>query len=97
MGIHYAQPPKSKIELPKDEMDKIYTQKTTLQLPKLNQLGKIEKEYFIVDFAKVKTIEELVLIIASMGVLLSTDNPLYPQLEHLLDKENPIKESQISK
>ena len=69
--------------------------KTTLQLPKLNQLGKTEKEYFIIDFAKVKTIEELVLIIASMGVVLSTDNPLYPQLEHLLDKENPIKESQI--
>ena len=76
MAIHYAQPPKE-----------------TLQLPKLNKLG--EKEYFIIDFAKVKTIEELVLIIASMGVVLSTDNPLYPQLEHLLDKENPIKESQI--
>jgi len=81
MPIHYAQPPN---ENP-----------ITLQLPKLNQLGKNEKEYFIIDFARVKTIEELVLIIASMGVVLSTDNPLYPQLEHLLDKENPIKESQI--
>jgi hypothetical protein len=97
MGIHYAQPPKSKIELPKDEMDKIYTQKSGLQLPKFNQLGKTEKEYFIVDFAKVSKVEEIVLIIASMGVVLSTDNPLYPQLEHLLDKEHPIKESQLSK
>jgi hypothetical protein len=97
MGIHYAQPPKSKIELPKDEMDKIYTQKTTLQLPKLTQLGKVEKEYFIVDFAKVKTIEELVLIIASMGVVISTDNPLFPQLEHLVDREHPIKESDLNK
>ena len=69
--------------------------KQTIELPKLNQLG--EKEYFIIDFAKVKTIEELVLIIASMGVVLSTDNPLYPQLQHLVDKENPIKESQLSK
>jgi hypothetical protein len=69
--------------------------KQTIELPKLNQLGKTEKQYFIIDFAKVKTIEELVLIIASMGVVLSTDNPLYPQLEHLLDKANPIKESQI--
>lgn len=81
MGIHYAQEPP----------------KQTIELPKLNQLGKTEKEYFIIDFAKVKTIEELVLIIASMGVVLSTDNPLYPQLEHLVDKENPIKESQLSK
>jgi hypothetical protein len=97
MGIHYAQPPKSKIELPKDEMDKIYTQKTTLQLPKLNQLGKTEKEYFIVDFAKVKSIEELVLIIASMGVVISADNPLFPQLEHLVDREHPIKESDLNK
>ena len=78
MGIHYAQPPKE-----------------TLQLPKLNQLGKTEKEYFIVDFAKVKTIEELVLIIASTGIVISTDNPLYSQLEHLVDKENPIKESDL--
>jgi hypothetical protein len=67
----------------------------TIELPKLNKL--VEKEYFIIDFAKVKTIEELVLIIASTGIVISTDNPLYPQLEHLLDKENPIKESQISK
>lgn len=81
MAISYAQEPP----------------KQTIELPKLNQLGKTEKEYFIIDFAKVKTIEELVLIIASMGVVLSTDNPLYPQLEHLVDKENPIKESQLSK
>jgi hypothetical protein len=97
MPVHYAEQPKERFELPKEEIDKIYTQKTSLQLPKLNQLGKTEKEYFIVDFAKVKTIEELVLIIASMGVILSTDNPLYPQLEHLLDKENPIKESDLNK
>jgi hypothetical protein len=76
-----------------------YAQPTTatLELPKLNQLGKVEKEYFIIDFAKVKTIEELVLIIASTGIVISTDNPLYPQLEHLVDKEHPIKESQLSK
>ena len=80
MSIHYAQPPKE-----------------TLQLPKLNQLGKTEKEYFIVDFAKVSKVEEIVLIIASMDVVLSTDNPLYPQLEHLLDKEHPIKESDLNK
>lgn len=97
MGIHYAQPPKQKSELSKEEMDKIYTQKSGLQLPKLNQLGKTEKEYFIVDFAKVKSIEELVLIIASMGVVISTDNPLFPQLEHLVDREHPIKESDLNK
>jgi len=76
-----------------------YAQPTTatLELPKLNQLGKVEKEYFIIDFAKVKTIEELVLIIASTGIVISTDNPLYSQLEHLVDKEHPIKESQLSK
>ena len=79
MPVHYAQEP------PKE----------TLQLPKLNQLGKTEKEYFIIDFAKVKTIEELVLIIASTGIVISTDNPLYSQLEHLVDKENPIKESDL--
>ena len=79
MPVHYAQEP------PKE----------TLQLTKLNQLGKTEKEYFIVDFAKVKTIEELVLIIASTGIVISTDNPLYSQLEHLVDKENPIKESDL--
>jgi len=71
------------------------TEKTniSLQLPKLTPTK--EKEYFIIDFAKVKNIEKLVLIVASMGVLISTDNPLFPQLEHLVDKQNPIKESQL--
>lgn len=70
------------------------TEKTkfTLDYPRLN---KKEKEYYIIDFAKVKTIEELVLIIASMGVVISTDNPLFAQLEHLVDKEHPIKESDL--
>jgi hypothetical protein len=95
MGIHYAQPPKQQTELPKEEMDKVYAQQTKLKLPTITTLNKTEREYFIIDFAKVSKIEELVLIIASMGVVLSTDNPLYPQLEHLVDKENPIKESQI--
>jgi hypothetical protein len=83
MPVHYAETPK--------------LNPIALQLPKLNQLGKTEKEYFIVDFAKVKTIEELVLIIASMGVVISADNPLFPQLEHLVDREHPIKESDLNK
>jgi hypothetical protein len=95
MPVHYAQPPKQQTELPKEEMDKVYAQQTKLKLPTMTTLNKSEKEYFIVDFAKVSKIEELVLIIASMGVVLSTDNPLYPQLQHLVDKENPIKESDL--
>lgn len=74
-------------------MDKSRETITTLQLPKLTPTN--EKEYFIIDFGKVKTIEELVLIIASMGVVISTENPLFGQLEHLVDKENPIKESEL--
>lgn len=94
MPIHYAKEGPDPMFRPKEEMEKIYTSKLNLPkfLPKSN-----EKEYYIIDFSKVKTTEEILLIIASIGVLLSSDNPLYPQLEHLLDKENPIKESQLNK
>ena len=60
-------------------------------------LKKYKRIIFKTIVSKVKSTEEILLIIASMGVVLSSDNPLYPQLEHLLDKEHPIKESQLNK
>ena len=94
MPIHYAKEGPDPMFRPKEEMEKIYNSK--LNLPKFLTKPN-DKEYYIVDFSKVKTTEEILLIIASMGVVLSADNPLYPQLEHLLDKDNPIKESQLNK
>jgi hypothetical protein len=67
-----------------------------VQLPKLKMLNKNERTYYIVDFSKVTKIEEIVTIIASMGVLISDDNPLYSKLEHLIMKDNPISESELN-
>ena len=97
MPIHYAQPPKEQTELSKEEMDKIYQRgtPTQLQLPKLNL--KKEQKYYLVDFNKVTKTDEILLLIASLGIVIGEENPLYPQLEHLLIKDQPIKQSDLNR
>lgn len=73
-------------------------EKTELKLPTLKKLNNPnERTYFLVDFSKVSNMEEILLLLASIGILISNDNPLYPQLEHLLIKDKPLTESDIKK
>jgi hypothetical protein len=39
----------------------------------------------------------MLLIIASLGVVIGEENPLYEQLEHLLVKDRPIKHSDLNR
>lgn len=97
MPVHYAEAPKEQTELSKEEMDKVYQKgtPTKLILPKLNKTQ--EQNYYLVDFNKVTKTEEMLLIIASLGVVIGEENPLYEQLEHLLVKDRPIKHSDLNR
>ena len=55
----------------------------------------IDKEalYFI-DWSKLKDINDLVLIIASLGISLSPTHPAWSQIEHLMDLDRPIKQGE---
>jgi hypothetical protein len=65
-------------------------QQTTIKLDR-----QIDKEalYFI-DWSKLKDINDLVLIIASLGISLSPTHPAWSQIEHLMDLDRPIKQGE---
>jgi hypothetical protein len=61
-------------------------QETTISLA-----GSINKEaLYLVDFAKCSSVEDLVLIFASMGLSFSGYHPHFDTIKHLLDLSNPI-------
>lgn len=45
---------------------------------------------YLVDFAKMSGVEDLVLIFASMGLSFSGTHPHFDNIKHLLDLSNPI-------
>lgn len=49
--------------------------------------------YFI-DWAKLKDINDLVLIIASLGISMSPLHPAWNDIEHLMDLDRPVKPGQ---
>ena len=65
-------------------------QKTTITLDKA-----IDKDalYFI-DWSKLKDINDLIMIIASLGISMSPMHPAWKQIEHLMDLDRPVKPGQ---
>jgi hypothetical protein len=45
---------------------------------------------YLVDFTSFKSVEDLVLIFASMGLSFSGTHPQFENIKHLLDLSNPI-------
>jgi hypothetical protein len=45
---------------------------------------------YLVDFTSFKSVEDLVLIFASMGLSFSGTHPQFETIKHLLDLSNPI-------
>ena len=66
-------------------------QTTTFKLDK-----NIDKDalYFI-DWSKLKDMNDLVLIIASLGISMSPMHPAWPQIEHLMDLNRPINTNKM--
>ena len=63
---------------------------TTIKLDK-----NIDKDalYFI-DWSKLKDINDLIMIIASLGISMSPMHPAWSQIEHLMDLDRPVKPGQ---
>jgi hypothetical protein len=65
-------------------------QKTTIKLDR-----NIDKDalYFI-DWSKLSDINDLILIIASLGISMSPLHPAWSDIEHLMDLDRPVKPGQ---
>lgn len=59
--------------------------------------SKVDKEalYFI-DWQKVSSVNDLVLIIASLGMSFSPTHPAWDQIKYLADLDRPIKQGQVA-
>lgn len=68
-------------------------QKTTISLAIDESKVDNEALYFI-DWQKVKSVNDLLLIIASLGMSFSPKHPAWEQIKYLADLERPIKQGQ---
>jgi hypothetical protein len=61
----------------------------------INLDRQVDKEalYFI-DWSKLKDINDLIMIIASLGISMSPLHPAWSQIEHLMDLSRPIKQGE---
>jgi len=50
----------------------------------------IESAQYFVDFSKLTRIEELILILAAMGINFNPKHPYFESIKHLLNLEKPI-------
>lgn len=46
---------------------------------------------YLVDFSSFKSVEDLVLVFAAMGLSFSGHHPKFDDIKHLLDLSNPIQ------
>lgn len=46
---------------------------------------------YLVDFSSFKSVEDLVLVFAAMGLSFSGRHPKFDEIKHLLDLSNPIQ------
>ena len=49
-----------------------------------------ENAQYFVDFSKLERIEELILILAAMGINFNPKHPYFESLKHLLNLEQPM-------
>lgn len=59
-----------------------------------NQERKIQKGYYPVDFTKMSSVNDLVIILAAMGFTFHTSHPHFDMVKAFLDLDNPIKTEQ---
>ena len=56
------------------------------------QSSEVNKDaLYLVDFSSFKSVEDLVLVFAAMGLSFSGHHPQFERIKHLLDLENPVQ------
>lgn len=50
-----------------------------------------EEIFYFVDFSKLKNVNDLMLVLASMGFGISNKNPHFDSIKQFLDNDRPVK------
>jgi hypothetical protein len=58
---------------------------------KETKLNKDEEIFYFVAFDKMKSVEDLILVMASMGFGISNKHFNYDKIKHLLDHDRPVR------
>lgn len=49
-----------------------------------------EENFYFVDFSKMEKVEDLILVLASMGFGISSQNPYFEQVKPFLNLDKPV-------
>lgn len=63
----------------------------SLDLPKIKRIDENEEIFYFVDFTKMKSVNDLVKVLATMGFGISDKNPHYESVKEFLDLDKPVK------
>jgi len=63
----------------------------SLDLPKIRKIDENEEIFYFVDFTKMKSVNDLVKVLATMGFGISDKNPHYESVKEFLDLDKPVK------
>jgi hypothetical protein len=63
----------------------------SLDLPKIKRIDENEEIFYFVDFTKMKSVNDLVKVLATMGFGISDKNPHYDSIKEFLDLDKPVK------
>lgn len=55
------------------------------------QIKKDEETFYYVNFTKLQNVNDLILVLASMGFGLSDRNPNFEQIKQFLDLDKPVR------
>jgi len=55
------------------------------------QIKKDEEIFYYINFSKMQNVNDLVLVLSSMGFGVSTFNPYFEQIKEFLDLDKPVK------
>lgn len=61
----------------------------SIELPNLKKLD--EEIFYYINFSKLQNVNELVLVLSSMGFGLSDKNPNFEEIKQFLDLDKPVR------
>jgi hypothetical protein len=63
----------------------------SLDLPNIKKLDENQETFYYINFTKLQNVNDLVLVLASMGFGLSDKNPNFEEIKQFLDLDKPVR------
>ena len=63
----------------------------SLDLPNIKKLDDNQEIFYYINFSKLQNVNDLVLVLASMGFGVSDKNPNFEEIKQFLDLDKPVR------